>query len=61
MGTPGQKQLRPPGVASLRASETEFFSLASSNTPIFVKATDGHATELKLVQGGETYRGRKIK
>lgn len=45
----------------LPASETEFFSLTSVNMLIFVKDPEGHATELKLVQGSETYHGRKIK
>ncbi|HVG30718.1 MAG TPA: serine hydrolase [Pyrinomonadaceae bacterium] len=45
----------------LPASETEFFSLASPNTLVFVKDAQGAVGEVTIRQGGETYTGKRIK
>jgi CubicO group peptidase (beta-lactamase class C family) len=45
----------------LPSAETEFFSLVSGNTLTFVRDAQGAVTEVVIHQGGEDYRGRKIK
>ena len=45
----------------LPSSETEFFSLTSGNTFKFVRDAQGAVTEVVLSQGGEQFRGKKIK
>jgi CubicO group peptidase (beta-lactamase class C family) len=45
----------------LPASEIEYFSLSSGNTINFVKDAQGKVAELVIDQGGETYRGKKIR
>lgn len=42
-------------------SETEFFRTTSGTTLQFVKDGQGHIGELVVHQGGETYRGQRIK
>ena len=45
----------------LPSSPTDFFSLSSGNTLHFSRDTQGVVSELVFYQGGETFRGRKIK
>ncbi|HEX8164048.1 MAG TPA: serine hydrolase [Pyrinomonadaceae bacterium] len=45
----------------LPASETEFFSLASPNTLVFVRDAQGAVGEINIKQGGETFTGKRIK
>jgi hypothetical protein len=45
----------------LPASETEFFSLFSGTTLVFVKDAQGAVGELTIKQGGDTYTGKRIK
>ena len=45
----------------LPSSETDFFSLASGNTLSFVRDAQGAVTEVVIHQGGEDFRGKKIK
>lgn len=56
-----QQQRSGPKREWLPASETQFFSLASGNTLTFVRDAQGAVAEVVIHQGGEDYRGRKIK
>lgn len=56
-----QQQGSGPKREWLPSSETAFFSLVSGNTISFVRDAQGAVTGLLLRQGGEDYRGKKIK
>jgi hypothetical protein len=56
-----QQQQTGPKREWLPSSETDFFSLTSGNSLTFVRDAQGAVTEVVIHQGGEDYRGRKIK
>jgi hypothetical protein len=55
------QQMGGPKREWLPSSEIEFFSLSSGNKLSFVKDAQGKVVEAVLIQGGETYRGKKTK
>ena len=44
----------------LPASETEFFSVITGNTVVFVRDAGGAVNEVTLKQYGESYMGKRI-
>jgi CubicO group peptidase (beta-lactamase class C family) len=50
-----------PRVEWLPMSDTEFFRTGSETTVQFVRDPGGHVAELVINQGGDIYRGKKVK